>query len=262
MKRLLFLFVAFTTGTALAAPVVVSEYDLEKRVSRLERMMENPVLLQLSDRLAEQQREIQALQDRVDRLEYRLRQQKADEKRQLDALKARIDELEAQLQRPAPADSAAVEQASAEAPVERNEAGGSEKGLKPADTATQSEYSAAFTLLQKAHYAKAAKAFEAFLKKHPDSVLAPNAAYWAGEAYMVLLDYKSAWNRFEQVIKQYPDSSKVPAALYRGAAALAKLGRKQEAIKLLQREIKAYPDDTVTPKARALLKQLQAGKAK
>jgi hypothetical protein len=41
-----------------------------------------------------------------------------------------------------------------------------------------------------------------------------------------------------------------------------RLCRKQEAIKLLQREIKAYPGDTVTPKAKALLKQLQAGKAK
>ncbi len=256
MKRLVTFSTILFTGAAVAAPVVVSEHDLEKRVSRLERMMENPVLLQLSDRLAEQQREIQALQDRVDRLEYRLRQQKADEKRRLEALQARIDALEEQV-KAAPQHG---EQASAEAveaaPAEKKP---SENGLKPADTVTQSAYSAAFTLLQKGQYAKAAKAFDAFLKKHPRSMLAPNAAYWAGEAYMVLLDYKAAWKRFEQVITQYPDNSKTPAALYRGAAALVKLGRKKDAIRLLQREIKAYPGDAVTPKAKALLKKLQAG---
>ncbi len=49
----------------VASPSVLS---VEERLQRIERIIENPVLLQLSRRLGEQQREIQALQDEIDYL--------------------------------------------------------------------------------------------------------------------------------------------------------------------------------------------------
>ena len=66
---------------SIALPVNAAEGTaLEQRVKRLERMLENPVLLQLSRRLGEQQRDIQTLQDENDRL-----------KRDLNKLRALMD---------------------------------------------------------------------------------------------------------------------------------------------------------------------------
>jgi len=73
------------TITALIVSVATPVYavqgaTVEQRVKRLERMLENPVLLQLSRRLGEQQRDIQSLQDENDRL-----------KRDLNKLRALMD---------------------------------------------------------------------------------------------------------------------------------------------------------------------------
>lgn len=63
---------------SLALPVNAAQgATLDQRVNRLERMMENPVLLQLSRRLGEQQRDIQSLQDENDRLKRDLRSLRA-----------------------------------------------------------------------------------------------------------------------------------------------------------------------------------------
>lgn len=60
---------------SLSMPVFAApSATLDQRVDRLERMMENPVLLQLSRRLGEQQRDIQSLQDENDRLKRELNQ--------------------------------------------------------------------------------------------------------------------------------------------------------------------------------------------
>lgn len=64
-----------------AAQASTSGVSLDQRVKRIERMLENPVLLQLSRRLGEQQREIQGLQDENDRL-----------KRKIDQLKKTMDQ--------------------------------------------------------------------------------------------------------------------------------------------------------------------------
>ncbi|WP_029407751.1 tol-pal system protein YbgF [Thiomicrorhabdus sp. Milos-T2] len=75
-------FVLMSTVSALCLSVAIPAQavqgaTLDQRVNRLERMLENPVLLQLSRRLGEQQRDIQTLQDENDRLKRDLRNFKA-----------------------------------------------------------------------------------------------------------------------------------------------------------------------------------------
>jgi tol-pal system protein YbgF len=67
---------ALSLSIALPANAVQGA-TIDQRVKRLERMLENPVLLQLSRRLGEQQRDIQTLQDENDRLKRELRKLKA-----------------------------------------------------------------------------------------------------------------------------------------------------------------------------------------
>lgn len=236
MKRSLFFLCAITVSAhAWSAQVeVIESADLQKRVARLERMLENPVLLQLSDRLADQEKEIQQLGDQIDRLNWRIKQLQKRHQQDIAALQAQIEDLNAKLAKPAEVPVAEAENPAPTVPAENKEAPApAAKGLKPADAKATKAYEQAMTLLRKAHYKEAAQAFQAFLKDYGDTQLAPNAAYWAGEAYMAELNYKKGWPYFEQVIKNYPDSNKYDDSLYRGADALYQLGKKKEAVQLL-----------------------------
>ena len=69
MRKTFLIATVSALSLSIALPVnAVEGAALEQRVKRLERMLENPVLLQLSRRLGEQQRDIQTLQDENDRL--------------------------------------------------------------------------------------------------------------------------------------------------------------------------------------------------
>ncbi|MEA1990189.1 MAG: tol-pal system protein YbgF [Pseudomonadota bacterium] len=81
MRKTFLIAAVSALSLSIALPVNAAEGSaLEQRVKRLERMLENPVLLQLSRRLGEQQRDIQTLQDENDRL-----------KRDLNKLRALMD---------------------------------------------------------------------------------------------------------------------------------------------------------------------------
>ncbi len=273
---------AVSAGAQAAAKVEVigDTSALEKRVSRLERMLENPVLLQLSDRLAEQQKEIQQLQDRLDRLQYRLKQQDRQHRQRIEGLETRIAQLEAQLKaqaQPAPTDapSGGVETPagggkSGALRTDELGAGSSASGQQKAraeagklhrPTAGELKlYDEGMTLLKKSAYRQAAAKLDAFCKKYPESELAPNAAYWAGEAYMVQLAFDKAWQRFKRVIDRYPHSNKYGDSLLRGSDALGKLGKKKEAIALLERLLadKTLPE-SLKARAKKRLAKVKGG---
>lgn len=81
MRKTFLIATVSTLSLSIALPVKAEQgSSLDQRVKRLERMVENPVLLQLSRRLGEQQRDIQTLQDENDRL-----------KRDLNKLRALMD---------------------------------------------------------------------------------------------------------------------------------------------------------------------------
>ena len=76
MKKILPLSLSGLVAVTLWMPITsvnAADTSIEQRLQRLERMTENPVLLQLSRRLGEQQREIQELHDAIDRLKRDLR---------------------------------------------------------------------------------------------------------------------------------------------------------------------------------------------
>ncbi len=90
-------------------------------------------------------------------------------------------------------------------------------------------------------YEEAIAGFKNFLKIHPKSTLADNAAFWIGESYMALKQYEQAILAFQDVIKKYPRGNKVPNALLRQALAFYELKDKTSAKLLLKKLIKNYP---------------------
>lgn len=224
----------------------------EERVKRLERMADNPVLLQLSQRVSEQQREIQRLQDEMDRIGRDIRSGTQQDAKRYTETDQRISNLELKFKsldninpptvepiiaiKPEPVKTTAVATNDSKDPVQKVIA------VRPATAEENDRYQAAFALMRAAKYDESIKLFEAFLSKNPESSLASNASYWAGEGYLIRKEYDKALDAFHVILDSYPDSSKVPDALLRSADSLASLKKVSEARVYYQKVLDIYPD--------------------
>jgi tol-pal system protein YbgF len=106
-------------------------------------------------------------------------------------------------------------------------------------------------------YAEAIKAFQAFLKKYPNSQLAGNAQYWLAEAYYVSQKNKEALLEFSKVIQLYPTSSKVPGAMLKIGYLHHSAGRIDEARDMLNKIISRYPKSSEAALAKQRLARIQ-----
>lgn len=301
---------AATVSTLVLATTAVPVYavqgaTLDQRVQRLERMMENPVLLQLSRRLGEQQRQIQELQDENDRLKRDLRQLRAlmDERykendERLSVLEGHepkaaipavtagamtspsysaaqtdasaIDNAPALELMPPASEPASVppvsdpalvpaEQMTSKAPADEKVVIETETTqslaiqTRPATEPEKEQYKAAFALMRSSKYKESVEQFEAFMQKHPQSDLASNSAYWAGEGYLVLGNNQAALDSFLKVLNLYPDSPKVPDATLRAGDSYDRLGQSAKAKEMYELIIQERPHSRAAENARKRL---------
>jgi tol-pal system protein YbgF len=276
-----------------------AETSVEQRLQRLERMTENPVLLQLSRRLGEQKREIQALHDDIDRLQrdFRNANSKADKRYKetddrfssLDPIsmsdenhgteslaiitpsvveevvkaapvtKPQINMTEKAANQPLP-ESVDVTK-SADAPQPK---GAESKALvapkvetvavspiktRPPTEVEEASYQKAFSLMKASQYEAAIKTFQQFLVEYPNSYLASNSAYWAGEGLLIKKQNQAALDSFMIVLERYPESSKVADSQLRAGDSLAKLNNIEEAKKMYQSVINGRPNSRAAQKA-------------
>lgn len=280
--------------TTPAVNTQVDTTDLQNRIERLERMADNPVLLQLSRRLADQQREIQGLYDQVDRLQFELKNFKEQAGKRYRDSDARLTELEADrnpgsqeaVQNEVVPEATLVPLTPAVLPVSVTDASvppvdktlqapvpaapqvqaEPEKALpvataeplktRPATDEEKAAYQAAFDLMKKKQYAESIQAFEDFRKRYPESILSSNAAYWAGEGYLISGEKDKAIAAFDVVQTLYPDSSKKPAAMLRQADTLRDTNQKAQAKALYESLIKQFPQSTVAVKAKTRIEGL------
>lgn len=117
-------------------------------------------------------------------------------------------------------------------------------------------YDAAFGLIQKKDYAKAAQAFTAFLNKFPNSQYAGNAQYWLAEVSLIQGETKAAGENFNKVIQLYPKHPKVPDAMYKLGDIQQRLGNKAKAKELYNRVITKYPYSSAATLAKRSLQTL------
>ena len=130
----------------------------------------------------------------------------------------------------------------------------------PAGAGEQREYDAAFGLMKQGFYEKAAKGFRDFVAKYPNSELAGNAQYWAGEAQYVVRNFKQASDDFTKVVDKYPSSPKVADALLKIGYSQQELGNLDKARETLQQLIRRYPNTTAAKSAEKRLADMNAGK--
>lgn len=199
-----------------------------------ERMLSGLGAVGLGSSVASLEQQLRTLRGQVEELKFSLGQQN-------DRQRALYVDLDSRLQ--------ALESGQAASQAKTENSGGSNPDQKV--------YLEAFQLLKAGSYDKATAEFEAFLQKYPDSAYAPNAQYWAGEAYYVQRKFEPAWSAFAKVLERFPTSSKAPDAMLKQALLRVEQGKTDEARERLNETIARFPSSS----AASLAKEKLAGLA-
>ncbi|HEY8560194.1 MAG TPA: transglycosylase SLT domain-containing protein [Pyrinomonadaceae bacterium] len=91
-------------------------------------------------------------------------------------------------------------------------------------------------------FADARLHYQAIVKNHPASGIAPDALYQIGRGYAQEGNYVEAINWFERVLEQFPDHPVAQDALTQAASAYSRVGKPREAVTRYQKFIEKYPD--------------------
>ncbi|HJV50325.1 MAG TPA: tol-pal system protein YbgF [Noviherbaspirillum sp.] len=131
---------------------------------------------------------------------------------------------------------------------------GKEVTMEPGE---QKAYDAALGYFKAGDYKNAGGAFSDFLRRYPQSGLAPSAQYWLGNTYYALRDYRNAISAQQVVVKNYADSPKAADALLNIASCQMELKDKGAAKKTLETLIGQYPDSPAAQTAKERLAALK-----
>jgi tol-pal system protein YbgF len=246
--------------------------SLEKRLARLERLLENQTLVDLATRMDSLQSEIQQLLGQMEEQTHEIDQLK---KRQRDLY---LD-IDRRLQQ--------AEQARASMPVTPTPmAGGSVfGGVVPSGTgqlavpasssdvtqpdapiASQAsinpqqergDYERAFSLLKEGRYDLAVTAFKTFVQNYPQGKFADNAQYWLGEANYVQRHFEVALSEFGKVVNEHPASPKRADALLKMGYTYQELKQYDKARSSLNEVVMNYPNTTAASLAKKRLQDLK-----
>jgi len=257
--------------------------SLEKRLARLERLLENQTLVDLMTRIDSLQDAVQQLVGQVEEQTYNMEQlQKRQRDLYLD-IDRRLRELETArsnttasmpatgssvfagtmpgaAETAAGAGSATAMASSAIAGAAAGNTASAAPSGATADVDPQEEraaYQRAFNLLKEGRYDLAVAAFKTFVQTYPQGHFVDNAQYWLGEANYVQRNFKVALSEFEKVVKDHPTSPKRADALLKMGYTYQELGQADMARKALNNVVTNYPNTTAASLAQKRLQDLK-----
>lgn len=223
-------------------PMYLKMNELDSRLARVERLVDNEGLTNLMAQLDAMQKDVAALRNDVETLQHQAGQSN-------DRQKDLYVDIDLRLQ--------ALEKANANLDV--FEGGSLSPGQLPVPGGTdRANYQAAFELLKQGRYDQAAIALQQFMVAFPSSELSDNAQYWLAETYYVTQKYKQALPAFQAVIDRYPDSRKIPDALLKIGYCNYELKRIGAAEKALQSVAADYPETTAARLASQRLERISS----
>jgi tol-pal system protein YbgF len=210
-------------------PVVQKLAELDGRLLRIERVLTNQSLLDLSQRIEATQNDLRTMRGKLDELQNSVNKVQEQQRASYADLDRRLVALEG---------GGAV-------------AGGSPRpnslSVMPQGGDDRASYQAAFDLLKDSKYAEAIAAFKQFNANFPNSAMADNAVYWLGEAHYVTKDYPEALRNFRSMLERFPQSRKIPDALLKIGFCNYEMKNWSEAKSALNQVVQQYAD---TPAAR------------
>ncbi len=217
-------------------PVTIKLNDLDRRLERLERVISNQSLLELSQQVQALQAEMRSIRGSLEQVEHSSAELKAQQRSLYGDLDRRIGSLQntPAVATPPPGSSSAL-------PVP----GGSDRA----------NYQAAFDALKGGQYDRAATGFQQFLAAFPDSSLADNARYWLGECYYVTHRYDEGLKLFQEVAGK-PGSPKRADALLKIGYTQYELKNWRPAREALERVKRDFPNSSAAAEAAARLEKM------
>jgi tol-pal system protein YbgF len=238
-----------TTPTA-EDPVYLKLTDLEARLIRIERVIDNQSLIELSTEVDQLRTQSQMLLGEIETLRFES-ENGANRQRQLYLdVDGRLQSLEVAQAQAADPPPLAIADLTTEEPVPFVS--------RPPVLAgsDQDNYQLAFDLLKNGRYVESAEAFDQFLAVFPSSPLADNAQYWLAETYYVQRQFTTALPTFQLVVDEYPDSTKLPDALLKIGFCNYELQQWDAARDALTRVAREFPDTTAARLASQRLERL------
>ncbi len=256
--------VALVLATGLTAQPVAA--DVERRLDRIERLLDGSTLMDMN-RLQERLRqEVQALRGEVEVMQRTITDLERQQRNLYEDLDSRLQALERGTEAVAPAptvpDTPALdaELARETPPVTPEGETDTADAEVDADTLANGEaeadYQEAFELLREGRYSQAGDAFRVVLERHPGTLYAENALYWLAESYYVVREFDTAMEHFEAVIAD-EDNNKRPDALLKKGYIHYERGQWQQARTALQEAQDRYPGTTVATLAENRLRRMR-----
>jgi tol-pal system protein YbgF len=227
-------------------PTQIKLNDLDSRVGRIERVVSNQSLLDLSQRLEASQNEVRQLRGRIEELEN-----------SNEALKKQQRDLYADLDKRIGAGTGA---GGVNVPAGTGLPAGAlppgSSSVRAGPSPEQAAYDAAFNALKTSNYPQAISGFRDFVAKYPHSDLLDNARYWLGEAYYVTRDFPAAAGAFQDVVQNSPNSRKAPDAMLKLAYTLQEQKQITDAKATLLQITQRYPGTDAARLANERLQRL------
>jgi tol-pal system protein YbgF len=222
-------------------PVVQKLAELDGRLLRIERVLTNQSLLDLSQRIEAIQNEIRTLRGQLDELQNTVNKTQEQQRASYTDVDRRLSALEGG----AGVSPGAVSPRTSTVPV----------APQGDDRAT---YQAAFDQLKDGKYAEAIAGFKQFMTTFPNSAMADNALYWLGEAHYVNKEYNEALRSFRSVVEKYPQSRKIPDALLKIGYCNYELKNWSDAKTALSQVVQQYADTTAARLANQRLAKMES----
>ena len=258
--------IALGVTLALSGPILAADEptreELDRRMRRMENILDSGQLADLIRRTGELEREIRELRGELETQGHRMDELRKRQRNLYGDLDRRIRELEVAGVEAEESDaddgdagsgngdgggSAGGASAGSTAPVEGGDPpdSGSGGASEPDPNTGREAYDAAFSLLKDGRYTEAASAFGDFVEKHPEGPYADNAQYWLGESRYVTREFEAALEAFRKVVSDYPDSAKVPDARLKIGYSLYELDRLGDAREALKKVMQEHGNSAV-----------------
>lgn len=121
----------------------------------------------------------------------------------------------------------------------------------------RTEFDQAIELVRKGTFDGAVAAFNAFLKKHPNTGYQPSALFWLGNSLYATGAFKEAIDAYRRLAQVAPDHARVPEARLATANCQSELKDARAARKTLEDLIKSHPQSEAASTARDRLARMR-----
>ena len=247
------LIISCSVTAALYSGVAVA--DLDQRVERMERLLENRNLVDMMLQIEQMQTELRQLRGEVEGQRHAVESMKSRQRDLYLDMDRRLRQQET-----GSSTSLVPRTNNVTAPTEQPQTNRSTMVSSAPESLTASEqvdYQNALGILKEGRYDKSIEAFKAFLAKYPQSLYAANAQYWIGEAYYVSRDFKQALSEFQKVVEVHADSTKVADAMLKIGFIHYELAEWDKARNVLGHITSRYPKSTASRLAENRLQKMK-----